>query len=345
MRSRMRWLVLFSVVLFCIGQLAGCSTVRKGLVGNEVENVVPFAEQTVASLSVQRIDFQESEFAYLRAISEGGSVEVQRLRELLATVEGFRDEIIYYSVELVRVAEASGDEEDRVAGYADTFARMHGLFVANLDMEESKVATIERDIRSQVSLLEALRAAQPVVDRAGEQFELLVREIEERALVDTVSYFDNLIETHYAEFMRYNDILITRRDEMLRGLSLLRDYRAGNAETLDQIRDLSIIKLRTVDVPDSPSESQLQIIEDFLLTQMRRDDEVAEYLRTDVEAYLASHDELNREEAEVLDGLNVARLQIVAWTRAHNAMANGAKEPAKWLKIAMDAAAAARRVR
>ena len=117
---------------------------------------------------------------------------------------------------------------------------------------------------------------------------------------------------------------------MLRGLSLLRDYRMGDAGALDQLRKLSIIELRKVDVPDSPSESQLQEIEDFLLAQMRRDDEVAEYLETDVTAYLASHEELNREEAEVLDGLNVARLQIVAWTRAHHAMANGAKEPGKW---------------
>ena len=115
--------------LSSLGVLSGCTTVKKGLVGKEVENVVPFAEQTVSSLSVQRIDFRESEFAYLRVISDGGSAEVQRLRELLATVEAFRDEIIYYSVELVRIAETSDDEQERIAEYARTFTRMHGQFV------------------------------------------------------------------------------------------------------------------------------------------------------------------------------------------------------------------------
>ena len=79
-------------------------------------------------------------------------------------------------------------------------------------MEESEIVAIEQDIRSQETLLDALRAAQPVIDRAGERFERLVREIEDRALVDTVNFFDSLIETHYAEFMRYNDILLARRD-------------------------------------------------------------------------------------------------------------------------------------
>ena len=345
MKANTRWLSAVSCVALGVSMLSGCATVKEGLVGQEYENVVPFAEQTISSLSVQRIDFRDSEFAYLRAISQENTPEAQHLRELLSLVEDFRDQIIYYSVELVRIAELSADEEERVSEYAQTFAAMHGQFVSQLDMDESEISAIEQDIRSQESLLEAIRTAQPVIDRAGNKFEILVREIEEHALVETVTYFDNLIETHYAEFMRYNDILVARRDEMLLGLSLLRDHRMGDPAALDRLRELSIISLRKVDIPASPSESQLNTIENFLLTQMRQDDEIAEYLQTDVEAYLAAHAELNREEAEVLNGLNVARLQIIAWTRAHKAMADGNKEPGKWLKVAMDAAAAVRRVK
>ena len=98
-------------------------------------------------------------------------------------------------------------------------------------------------------------------------------------------------------------------------------------------------------MPDSPNAKDLEKLEKFLLKQMERDNQVVTYLQVDVDGYLNAHAELDREEAEVIDGLNVARLQIVAWTRAHQAMAHGAKEPGKWLKVAMDAAIAMKRAR
>lgn len=45
-----------------------------------------------------------------------------------------------------------------------------------------------------------------------------------------------------------------------------------------------------------------------------------------------------RSRSEVLSALTVARLQIVAWTRAHQAMAQGVKDPGKFLEIALQTA-------
>lgn len=332
-------------MMFAAGIISGCTTVKQGLVGEEHANVLPFAEQTVTSLAVERIDFRESEFAYLRAISEPDADEIKNLRKLLAQADEFRDEVIYYSVELVRIAEMNATEDARVQEYADTLVRMRQQFSLQLDLEETEFAAIEAEIREQTTLLAALNAAQPLIDRAGEHFESLLREIEERALVVAVEYLDNVIEGHYAEFMRYNEVMGQRRDDLLKGLALIRDIRLGNEDAVGELRQLSIMINRSVSIPDSPSTSQLTDLEEYILAQMRRDNEIVEYLSVDVDAYLKAHAELDREEAEVLDDLNVARLQIIAWTRSHQAMANGAKEPGKWLKIAMDAASASRRVR
>ena len=71
--------------------ISGCSTVGEGLVGEQRENILPFAEQTVSSLSAQRIDFRDSEFVYLRAISKPGASEVEALRTLLAQADRLYD--------------------------------------------------------------------------------------------------------------------------------------------------------------------------------------------------------------------------------------------------------------
>ena len=325
--------------------IAGCSTVKSGLVGAEHENILPFAEQTVASMGVERIDFRDNEFAYLRVISEPNAPEIESLQKLLALADEFRDEIIYYSIELVRVAEMNLTDEERVQEYADALGIMRQQFSVNLDVSDAEYNMIISDIRSQTNLLAALRAAQPVIDRAGGQFENLIREIEEQALVDAVTYLDNVIEEHYSVFMAYNDVMVRRRDDLLTGLALIREYRLGNDLAMVKFRELSVVQNRDLDVPDAPNAKDLEKLEKFLLKQMERDNQVVAYLQVDVDGYLNARAELDREEAEVIDGLNVARLQIVAWTRAHQAMANGAKEPGKWLKVAMDAASAMNRAR
>jgi len=68
-------------------------------------------------------------------------------------------------------------------------------------------------------------------------------------------------------------------------------------------------------------------------------------MAADVDSYLIIRAELEREEAEVLADLNIARAQIAGWSQAHQAMANGAKEPGKWLKVVTDAARAVKGVR
>ena len=111
MKRTIRSIHNLGVPMLVVATISGCSTVKEGFVGEKHENVLPFAEQTVESLAVERINFRESEFTYLRAISEPGAPEVENLRKLLALADEFRDEAVYYSVDLVRVV----DGQDQLA--------------------------------------------------------------------------------------------------------------------------------------------------------------------------------------------------------------------------------------
>ena len=345
MQTIIKRVLSVTCILFATGIVVGCSTVRTGLVGGTHENIVPFAEQTVISLAAERIDFRDSEFTYLRSISDPTSREIVNLRRLLALTDEFRDAIILYSIELVRIAEMTVTEEEKVEAYADALEAMRQQFSVQLDVDDTEFNANLADIRSQSSLLTAIRTAQLLIDRAGKQFDNLLHEIEEQSLVVAVNHLDDVIESHYSDAMNYIDVLIQRRNEFMQALSLIRDHRLGNTDSAAELRDLSIMQYRSVEIPDSPSQEQLDRLEKYILKQMQRDSEINSYLNIDVEAYLQAHAELDREEAEVLDGLRIARLQMVAWTRSHQAMANGATEPGKWLRIVSDAASAMRHSR
>ena len=334
-----------SCILIATGIVAGCSTVKKGLVGETQENVVPFAEQTVISLGAERVDFRNTEIVYLRLIADPTAFEIVNLRRLLALTDEFREEIILYSIELVRIAEMRGTEEEKIDTYADALEAMRQQFATQLDVESTEFNENIADIRNQSSLLDAIRTAQPLLDRAGKTFDELVQEIEERTLVAAINHLDSAIESHYSETMEFNDVAIVRRDEFMRALSLIRDHRLGHTDSAAELRDLSIMQSRSFEISDSPSAKQLDDLEEFILNQMQRDNEINSYLEIDVDAYLQARAELDREEAEVRDGLRIARLQMVAWTRSHQAMANGEREPGRWLRIVTDAAVAMRRVK
>ena len=60
-------------------------------------------------------------------------------------------------------------------------------------------------------------------------------------------------------------------------------------------------------------------------------------LEKDIEGYEKTRDELDRKEAEVIASLGLARLQFVTWSRSHQALANGVKEPGKWMELSVKA--------
>jgi len=324
--------------------VTGCTTVNENLFGHEYENVLPFAEQTVKSIGGDKLDFQAREFAYLRVLYDQDASPISELSEQLQLADSFRSGIVRYSVELLRIAEMNMSEEEQVREYADTFETMRQSGHDRLQVSQEQFDTAIAGIRAQTTLLGALRTAQPVIDQAGENFDDFVRQIADVSLVAAVNYLDTAIEDHFEIFMNYNRIMVVRRDEILAGLTLLRDYRLGDSSALDRLRDANIILNKEIEIPASPTEAQLKTIEDYLLAETRRDRELVSYMADDVTAYLQAHAEVEREEAEILAGLSVARLQVVAWTRAHQAMAQGVKDPGNWLDLALQAAEKTKRI-
>jgi hypothetical protein len=130
--------ILILILTTSLNFVAACTSLKEGLIGSEHENVLPFAEQTVNSLGGEKLDFRESEFAYLRVLYDEEADPLSTLSEQLRMADDFRSGIVEYSVELLRVAEMSISEEKQVQEYAELEREeaevVNGLTVARLQV-------------------------------------------------------------------------------------------------------------------------------------------------------------------------------------------------------------------
>ena len=315
----------------------GCTS-NGSLRSTEREDVTPFAQKTVEVLGLQNIQLRDNELFYLRVYADSSFVELDRLQVLLERTDAFRDRVISYSVDLVRVTEMYDDETEKVAAYADGVDyQLRDQAVTALEMSEQDWDAVITDVRAQPDFLAALRAVQPIINEAGRFYEELLFEIENEVLVEVRTEFDRRIQAEYAEPIRFIDNYYNRRDEILRGLNLIYAYRHGDTAAAEGIRDVTAVVNPSLLPKGDFTAKDIDAIDKTLRDELIQNTLLLKQLEDDVDDYEKTRDELDRKEAEVIASLGLARLQFVTWSRSHQALANGVKEPGKWMELSIKA--------
>ena len=193
------------------------------------------------------------------------------------------------------------------------------------------------DVRAQPNFLAALRAVQPIINKAGRFYEELLFEIEKEVLVEVRAEFDRRIQAEYAEPIRFIDNYYNRRDEILLGLNLVHAYRHGDTAATEGIREVNAVVHPSLLPKGDFTVKDIDAIDNALRGELIQNTLLLKQLEKDIEGYEKTRDELDRKEAEVIASLGLARLQFVTWSRSHQALANGVKEPGKWMELSVKA--------
>ena len=319
--------------------LGGCATVKEGFVGEVTADVEPFAQATIDFLGSETIDFRENELIYLRFYVRDEDQAIQQLRDTLALADDIRDDVVFYSVELVRISESHTDEAAKAIDLADTLAReFREHYLSRIEIPESEFDAALANVRAQDNFLDALQAVQPLINRAGEYFEALVRDAEDNAVPRARAVIDERIEEEFSAVIKQLEVIHKRRYALMTGLQKIRAYRLGNSDALANFNDPNIVANRQFALSESPSDGELDAVKDYLIAELQKEDVILGLLEQDVEDYIATRAEFEREISEVYAGLYIARRQLVAWTRAHQDLANGVRNPGKWLKAIVEVA-------
>ncbi len=326
------------VVVTCVLLAQGCASVTEKFTGKEQEEITPFAQKTVEVLVVENIQIRDNELIHLRRYVDDSFIELDELQLNMAQVKRYRDKLIAYSIDLVRLTELYDDDEERVAAYADRIEQTVKADELNrLGISEQEWAAILADIRSQESLLGALRTFQPVINKAALDCEALISRIEADQVEAVRKVFDQRIE---ADFLEVNEFLSRQsdiRNELLAAMIAIDKYRRGDRQAIAELRQMKTLVSQLFD-SSSPSKKQLLKIEADLRERINISTVLINNLNSDYANYKHARAELDRTETEIFDALTVARLQIATWTLAHQALANGVKTPGEWMDLSVGAA-------
>ena len=328
--------VLFSVTL-ALSQ--GCTALSEGFIGSEQEEIAPFARATIEVIGVGDIILREDELVYLRSYTRGDFPELTRLQDALARVDGYRDAVIIYAVDMVRVTELYETDEGKVNGFADSVESQLGSIPIERDViSESEWNGLIANVRAQPDLLAALRAFQPFVNRSSAAFEQLVSEIEDTMIPALRAEFDRRIQDEFKEMLAFLEMQYEIRDDMLAGMTALHRHRYGDGDAIAEFRSAASPIAQEFFAHNSYSEDDLLAIDNALRRRLGDSSILMAQIEEDIRDYEQTRAELDAAEAAIYAELGIARLQIITWSRAHQDLANGVREPGKWMESTLKAA-------
>jgi hypothetical protein len=317
-----------SVLLFLVALLAvaSCSSFKS----KKRLNLGPFAEDMIAVAGDIQYGLGESRPVLIRSYLE--TPEAHELDIGLRKIRAVVRACISYAVQVVTLAESRLSGPEQAAALADY---LDGLLrpvldrpAPELNMTVEKLDHLVADVRSQTKLLDALAAAQPVVDEiaysAGELFD------ETKDLMDrTVDAARHGIESDNESVLQGDRTLKSFLVGAMEDVALIRAHRVGDPHAMDSLvaRQPSIREI--VDPDDGISYEEMRAIEDRLMFLLRSLRELRDQLQPDIELYWEQQRELDHIANKYNAALRQATVAVLAWSRAHKRLAAGVTDPAE----------------
>ncbi len=320
------WLVL----------LSGCSSLSDKFVSSEEVNLEPFAARTIEMVRSLDYGLERDESLYMREYLRSGEIEeVNQLikldEELYHSLKG----IVAYSLKVVSLSRSSKTDKQQVEAYADY---IDNLEKPTLQYHLKKGTLSETDyqnflvrIRKQEDLLAAMQAAKPMIKYISDYIDSLVWEIKNLENRANISLQD-AIDSEYATEIKYNEMLLNKRDAILSALILIDDYYKGKKSaltTLEKKRYVYRLGLKTKDI----NPATLHRIEYELQLAFESVQKQFDLLDPDYDVYIKTHQELDKlvvnHDAEIRKAKEIIQL----WLQAHQKMSEGVTDPAEWFDI------------
>jgi len=322
---RRRVLLLVLALLAAATCLAGCSSFKS----HKRLDMGRFAEDMIAVAGEIQYSLGQTKAVYIRDYMDTPElvplrIEAERAKRLVRGV-------IAYSIQLVTVGDSQKPDVEKakaLAGYLEeVLPAVTEADGPTIKLTPAEIDTILADIRAQKKYLDAIAAAQPIVDEtaivSGDIFDDL-----NAAMDAAVVAVRRRIEEKYGTARTADEALRQRQLQTVYNIGYLKLIRTGVPGALDSllVHEPSLPAL--VNVRDGLDDGEIQRIEDRMLELLTRLREVREQLAPDLEMYFRQQDELDTLDAVWSAELRKARVAVIAWARAHKRMAQGVTDPA-----------------
>jgi hypothetical protein len=197
-----------------------------------------------------------------------------------------------------------------------------------LEITVAQFDTLVADVGRQEGLLDALGAAQPIIDEipraAGEFFENT-----KNSLDAMISAVQDQIDQDIRPVVEADRGLRNEQVQTTHNVRYLKQYHLGDGASLDSLM-ASETSLHGFEVPKGAASMEfMSSVEVRLSAKLRWLREVRDQLRPDVELYWKQQEELEKLTASYNKALRQASVAVLAWARAHARLAAGITDPAE----------------
>jgi hypothetical protein len=318
--------VLALTCVLVTGVLGGCSAFKSKKrvdMGGVAEDMIAVAGEIQYNLGQRRP-------VYLRGYHDTPQLvsleyEAKRARMLVRGV-------IDYTIRLVTIGDSHRPESEKSSALADYLEDLLPAAIEETDLTLSltraQVDTVVANVRAQTTLLDALGAAQPVVDEVSITSRGIFDDTK-TAMDAAVTALRQRIEDRFRDVRTADEKLERQQLVAVFGLDYLPQIRRGVPGALDSLLALEPSLPALVATRDGLDVTEIQLIEDRMLTILARTRDVRDQLEPDIKLYYEHQRELDELENLWHAEIRKARVAVLAWARAHKLMAQGVTDPAK----------------
>lgn len=314
------------LIVIAVALLAGCSFVSS----TQRLDLSPFAANTMA-LS-EDVEYGLTEANRLVNLRDYWHLpELTAHRAEWSRVRRLINGVVAYSIEVTTLGNSTLSGPERcgaLADYVDELARPV-ISKGILRITPAGLDSIITDIRSRKDLLDGLNGAQPIIDEVARIARNVFEEVHEsldltaRALMDA-------IDERNAKVVEWDKARKEIHYRIFDSFALLGDYRRGDDSALEKLFELDS-QLREYSASGrSLTGPEIDEIENRLVLKMNLTRDAGEIIAPDLERY-------HREQVEAADlyagaahQLRRARVTIMVWLKAHQALSAGITDPARF---------------
>lgn len=289
----------------------------------------PYAENIIQITGDIQYGLSQSQVIYIRDYIHGPKVEL--LHDYGDKTKNIMRNIIAYSVEVVTLGNTPIEDNEKAKKLADYLDQLLRPVLeepeSRLDFTSTELNAVLKNVRRQEDFLDALGAAQPLIDNIAATISEFLDEGKE--------VLDEALEEVYNEIMDDNRIVIdgnrSLRDSQIYtiyNLQYLHKYRSGDKTALDTLFAKEPSLLEVVRDQSNITFDDMRFIEQRLEYKLRALHEVREQLSVDVELYNNQMHELDVHTKMYKEALRKVKVVVVVWSEAHRKLAAGVTDPA-----------------
>jgi hypothetical protein len=327
--------LLFAVLGILIVSLSGCATTSgysSKFTATKKVNLAPFADQTIAMISEADFGLTEDESVLTRKYWDRNSPEFKELNAIYDDIGAILDRIMNYSTGIVTVSESKRPLSEKINLYADYVDKMGRPRIEKLDITPAELNETLEHIRKQQKLLDALNAAQPLINTAVRNAMAKLRKAENVLLNASIS-IEQAIEADFVYELSFEKELKIRKVAVLQALEAIFDHLAGDAEALKRLANNPMNKSKNKILNKPVSDDDLHAIEQYLIDRLVIIQKLEDRIAHDMQKYEAAHRELDRLYTAALKDMSKVKLMLIVWSSAHQKMSAGVEDPAEWFDI------------